>query len=77
MLQAVAHSPHHLVIYTNNQNMVDIWHSLKASVPYNSVLIIAIDTLLEHNINTHVLHIPGDNNTTADMLLHFNNALTL
>ena len=77
MLQAISHFPHCLIIYTDNHNIVDIWHSLKASVPYNNLLIITIDALLEHKIDTCILHIPGDNNIIADALLRLNNALVL
>jgi len=35
-----------MVIYSDNQNTVNIWHSLKASAPYNQLLIIAIDKIL-------------------------------
>ena len=32
-----------IVVYSDNQNTVDIWHSLKATAPYNHLLILAID----------------------------------
>ena len=43
-----------LVVYTDNQNTTDIWHSLKASVPYNSTLIHSINWLINNNIDAHV-----------------------
>ena len=66
-----------LVVYTNNQNTADIWHSLKASVPYNSTLILSIDWLINNSIDAHVLHVPGIENQVADALSCFNNALAL
>jgi hypothetical protein len=66
-----------LVVNTDNQNTVDIWHSLKASSPYNSTLIIAIDSLIEHHTDALVLHVPGVENPVADALSCFNNALAL
>ena len=36
-----------LVIYSDNENIVDMWHSLKTSSPYNSPLMIAIDSLIK------------------------------
>ena len=66
-----------LVVYTDNQNTVDIWHSLKASAPYNATLICAITSLIGHGTDTCVLHIPGIENLVADALSHFNNALAL
>jgi hypothetical protein len=66
-----------LVVYTDNENTVDIWFSLKASTPYNMTLIQAIDSLIEHETDTRVLHIPGVENVVADVLSCFNNALAL
>ena len=66
-----------LVVYTDNQNTADIWHSLKASAPYNSTLILSIDWLIINNIDARVLHVPGIENQVADALSRFNNALAL
>jgi hypothetical protein len=66
-----------LVVYTDNQNTVDIWHSLKASAPYNTTLICAITSLIERETDARVLHIPGIENVVADALSRFNNALAL
>ena len=57
-----------LVVYTDNQNTIDIWHSLKASTPYNATLIFAIDSLILHDTDAQVLHVPGDQNLVADAL---------
>jgi hypothetical protein len=38
---------------------------------------IAIDSLIQHDTDARVLHIPGDNNQVADALSRFNNALAL
>jgi hypothetical protein len=75
-------SPHttnasRLVVYTDNKNTVDIWHSLKASTPYNTTLMIAIDWLISHEVDARVLHVPGIDNVVADALSRFNNALAL
>jgi hypothetical protein len=77
MLQDIAHSMPRLIVYTDNQNTVDIWHSLKASAPYNDLLIMGIDALIDYNTDAHVLHIPGEDNIVADVLSHFNNELAL
>jgi hypothetical protein len=66
-----------LVVFTDNQNTVDIWHSLKAAAPYNSTLIIAIDWLIKQKTDARVLHIPGVENVVADALSRFNNLLVL
>ena len=57
-----------LVVYTDNQNTTDIWHSLKASAPYNSMLIHSIDWLINIDIDARILHVPGIENQVADTL---------
>jgi hypothetical protein len=66
-----------LIVFSDNQNTVDIWNSLKASAPYNATLILAISKLIEHRTDARVLHVPGVNNTVADALSRFNNSLAL
>jgi hypothetical protein len=73
MLNKLAQAKPRLVVYSDNMNTVNIWHSLKASSPYNNLLIIRINSLIEHQIDAQVLHIPGDVNLVADALSHFNN----
>ena len=46
-----------LVVYTDNQNTVDIWYSLKRSAPCNTTLMLTINSLICHNVNAHMLHI--------------------
>ena len=77
MISAVTPKTTCLVVYTDNQNTADIWHSLKASAPYNFTLIHSIDWLINNNIDAHVLHVPGIKNQVADALSRFNNALAL
>jgi hypothetical protein len=72
-----SHDAPRIVIYSDNQNTVDIWHSLKAGAPYNQLLILAIDELIKSKIDARVLHVPGVNNTIADALSRFNNDLAL
>ena len=62
-----------IVVYSNNQNTVDIWHSLKATAPYNHLLILAIDRLISARSEVRVVHVPGIHNTVADALSRFNN----
>jgi hypothetical protein len=66
-----------LVVYTDNQNTVDIWHSLKASGPYNKLLITAIDDMINFKFEVRVVHVPGVDNIVADALSRFNNAYAL
>jgi hypothetical protein len=66
-----------LVVYTDNQNTVDIWHSLKASGLYNKLLITVVDGMINFQSEVHVVHIPGVDNVVADALSQFNNAYAL
>lgn len=66
-----------LVIYSDNQNTVDIWQSLKASCDYNDLLRLAIDELIAQSVDVRVLHVPGVKNPVADALSRFNNAEAL
>jgi hypothetical protein len=77
MLNKWAQTKPRLVVYSDNMNTVDIWHSLKAASPYNNLLIIGIDSLIECQIDARVLHIPGDVNVIADALSRFNNKLAM
>ena len=72
-----SHTSRRLVILSDNQNTVDIWHSLKASAPYNQLLIIGIDKLIESKTDARVLHVPGIDNDVADALSRFKNELAL
>jgi hypothetical protein len=69
--------PTSMTMYTDNMNTVSIWNSLKASAPYNSTLMLAINSLIQYHTDMQVLHVLGVNNQVADALSHFNNALAL
>jgi hypothetical protein len=73
----VSHIRSCLVIYSDNHNTVDIWHSLKAHAPYNHLLILGIDELIRSKIDARVLHVPGLINNVADALSRFKNELAL
>jgi hypothetical protein len=77
MLNKWAQTKPCLVVYSDNMNMVDIWHSLKVSSPYNNLLIIRVNSLIEHQIDIRVLHIPEDVNLVADALSCFINKLAM
>jgi hypothetical protein len=69
--------PHRVAIYTDNSNTVDIFNSLRASAPYNRILMSAVDVLITHNIDLHVYHVPGHENVIADALSRFHNDVAL
>jgi hypothetical protein len=75
MLSTTTPQSSRLVVYTDNHNTVDIWHTLKASAPYNSTLMVALDWVIPNKIDSRVLHVPGVDNTVADALSRFNNSL--
>ena len=66
--------PHHLLIFSDNTNTVDIFHSLRSLPPYNELLKFVISLLVKHNISLRVSHIPGTENRIADALSRFENA---
>jgi hypothetical protein len=70
-------SPHRLVIYSDNTNTVDIFNSLRASAPYNQLLISAMNVVLDHNIDFRVLHVRGIDNPIADAISRFKNDLAV
>jgi hypothetical protein len=69
--------PQRVVIYTDNSNTVNIFSSLRASAPYNRILMSAVDVLIAHGIDLRVYHVPGHENVVADALSRFNNELAL
>ena len=71
------HNLSRIILHSDNQNMVDIWHSLEASPPYNQLLMLTIDGLIDSNTDARILHVPRTSNTVADTLSHFNNMLAL
>ena len=64
-----------LLIYTDNDNTVAIFNTLRCLPHYNDILIDAADTLICHNLNLRVLHVPGELNFVADAISRNNFAL--
>jgi len=65
--------PHRLLIFTDNTNTVDIFHSLRSLPPYNDLLKFTVSILLEFDISLRVVHVPGIDNVIADSLSRFEN----
>lgn len=57
-----------LVVYTDNQNTVDIYSSLSCRPEYNDVLKFSVDLFIAHNLQFKVVHIAGELNRIADAL---------
>ena len=66
--------PSQLLVYSDNTNTVDIFHSLRSLPPYNNLLKFTVSLLLKYDILLWVIHIPGDNNLVADSLSRFDTA---
>nr|GAT47557.1 predicted protein [Mycena chlorophos] len=61
-------SRYRLTIFTDNQNTVNIFSSLRASPAYNKILRSAVDDLIAFNVDLRVLHVKGELNSVADAL---------
>jgi len=59
---------HHLLIYMDSLNCINIFNTLSAHDRYNDVLLFTMHILISYNISLHVFHIPGHDNTIADTL---------
>ena len=70
-------TPVRLLIYSDNSNTVDIFHSLRSLPPYNDLLKFTVSLLIKHNISLRVMHVPGVNNIVADSLSQFENTKAL
>ena len=57
-----------ILIYTDNQNTVDMFNSYWCSPDYNLILKAAIDIIIPHQHDLRVLHVPGVENGVADAL---------
>jgi hypothetical protein len=66
--------PTRLLIYSDNSNTVDIFHSLRSLPPYNGLLQFTVSLLIKFDISLRVLHVPGEDNGIADALSRFDNA---
>lgn len=60
--------PHRLAIFSDNSNTVAMFNTLRALPPYNPLLALAVDTLIDTSIELRVSHISGSINIAADML---------
>jgi len=65
-----------VLIYTDNNNTVSIFNTLRCLPHYNPILIDAADVSITSGIHLRVLHIPGELNYVADAISHKNFLLT-
>lgn len=68
-----------LLLYTDNQNTVDIFSSLRCLPAYNEIIKASVVLRLDAEVDVRVLHIPGEDNQIADALsrMDFDRALRL
>lgn len=65
---ARSHPSSKLVVFSENQNTVDLFSSLSTRPDYNPLLIYATSLLLDFDIRLKVIHVPGESNHIADAL---------
>src|SRR5258708_7939163 len=63
-------TPHHLTIHTDSSNLFNIFNSLCASNPYNSILMSAALIQIDYRVALCIFFITGNQNTIADALSH-------
>jgi hypothetical protein len=65
--------PSRLLIFSDNTNTVDIFHSLRSLPAYNDLLKFTVSLLIRHGMSLRVVHVPGTDNSVADALSRFEN----
>ncbi|KAF6741525.1 hypothetical protein DFP72DRAFT_833021 [Ephemerocybe angulata] len=64
-------SKQRLLIYTDNQNTVDIFSTLRCLPDYNAFLIYAVDRIAPSAQDFRVLHVSGADNIVADAISRY------
>ena len=67
------HVPHRLAVFSDSSFAVDIFSTLRARPPFNSVDMLSVDVLISYGIDLRVAHLAGANNHVADALSRFKN----
>ncbi|KIJ34019.1 hypothetical protein M422DRAFT_182672 [Sphaerobolus stellatus SS14] len=60
--------PHHLLVYTDSLDTVEMFHSLRAGEGYNELLLFIVELLLTKRISLRVCHVAGINDPVADAI---------
>jgi len=74
VVSALRHASFHaapdskVIIFTDSQNTVDIFGSLRATPRFNTLLRYAVDIIIDCSLHVRVLHIAGEHNVIADHL---------
>jgi len=59
---------HHMLIYTDSLNSVEMFNTLNAQDGYKDILLFTVHILMTCNISLCMFHIPGTDNVIADAL---------
>lgn len=59
---------HRVAIFTDNLNTVQMFDTFRSKEPYLDILLAACETLVAHDVDLRVWHIPGEHNVIADAL---------
>jgi hypothetical protein len=74
ILDAVIRQPYqYIAVFSDNLNMVSMFNSLAALPPYNWLLMVVVDAILDAEVNFRVFFVPGVDNMVADHLSHWKN----
>jgi hypothetical protein len=65
--------PSRLLVFSDNTNTVNIFHSLRSLPSYNELLKFTISLLIKYSISLRVVHVSGVENVVADSLSRFEN----
>ena len=65
--------PTRLLVFSDNTNTVNIFHTLRSLPLYNDLLKFTVSLLIKHNISLRVVYVPGVDNVVADSLSRFEN----
>jgi hypothetical protein len=67
------HPHERLAVFTDNMNTVAMFNTLAALPPYNWLLMLVVDVILDSQIDLRVFHVPGVHNEVADHLSRWKN----
>jgi len=62
-----------IAVFTDNLNTVSMFNSLAALPPYNWLLMVSVDAIIDSRIDFQVFYVPGVDNIVADHLSRWRN----
>jgi hypothetical protein len=63
-----------IAVFTDNLNTVSMFNSLAALPPYNWLLMVSVDAIIESQLDFRIFYIPGVDNIVADHLSRWRNS---